>query len=573
MSNVVKFKINGLSSALSNAYARVTDLSRVELFEGETLVSDALGNVELDIGTAGTDGQGVIVYGDNYSTGNELTFKSFTGYGLVESGANTAAYYFDSQGIAPNYRLNTTSVTDGSVQTYHVTQITVAKPRWSANNVRIAFQHGWTGSSGEATPEGVPPTNIIVQAALFDGNTKLADINVSTLSSFTMTPQQVVWSDAIDASLIINAVNPTIRCYSELPVGGTRAGRRSNNNIDTRVYATSSQATALAAMVDGSAMPNGNSGFPNTYAFNAVAMAYDNRTGIRTVLVTGDSIAAGNDNALGNSWITDALNNVAGGYVSYCNFAIHGTKPSNQDTAIKYGTRLSIVDQLKTINGGVLPFDSIISEIGVNDASGTNGPSLQAKMQTYLDFIASEWAGVPIIQTTYTPRVTNNTTYIQTDASVMAAATLTPANADRWFVADWIKTNPTPITNHIDVREAWTGSVSGTEWRVIPYSSTLSASANIGQNFIDVLAEPPLGIVPVLNAGTLSLVESTQIPITAVVDQGGGVWRVSLGKNLTKAHAAGSTIKATMSVDALHPEEGYASDYARDVVIANKSIL
>jgi len=84
MSNVVKFKINGLSSALSNVYTRVTDLSRVELFEGETLVSDSLGNVELDIGTAGSDGQGVIVYGDNFSIGNEATFKSFSGYSVVE---------------------------------------------------------------------------------------------------------------------------------------------------------------------------------------------------------------------------------------------------------------------------------------------------------------------------------------------------------------------------------------------------------------------------------------------------------------------------------------------------------
>lgn len=86
MSNIVKFKINGLSSALNNVYTRVTDLSRVELFEGETLVSDSLGNVELDIGAAGSVGQGVIVYGDNYSTGNESTFKSFCGHSAIEAG-------------------------------------------------------------------------------------------------------------------------------------------------------------------------------------------------------------------------------------------------------------------------------------------------------------------------------------------------------------------------------------------------------------------------------------------------------------------------------------------------------
>lgn len=94
MSNVVKFKINGLSSALNNVYTRVTDLSRVELFEGETLVSDAIGNVELNIGASGSIGQGVIVYGDNYSAGNESIFKSFSGYGLIEAEAPNSVYTF-----------------------------------------------------------------------------------------------------------------------------------------------------------------------------------------------------------------------------------------------------------------------------------------------------------------------------------------------------------------------------------------------------------------------------------------------------------------------------------------------
>lgn len=489
------------------------------------------------------------------------------------AGTDLAAYYFDSQEVAPNNRLNTTAVTSGSVQTYNVTQITIKKPRWDANNVRFAFQHGWTGSSGEAVPEGTPPTSITVKAALFDGTVKLSDISVNSISTFTMNPSDVFWSDPISADLIINASNPVIRCFSQLPIGGTRAGRRSNDNVVTRVYATSNEATALSALLDGSVMPNGNSGFPNNYAFNAVALAFDNRSLIKTVLVTGDSIAAGNDNSFGNSWITDAFNNQDNGYISYCNFAMHGTKPSNQDSILKYGSRLDIISKLTEINGGKLPFDTVISQMGVNNASGSNGPSLQEKMQSWLDFISGQWSNAKLIQTTYTPRVTNNPTYVQTDASIMTSSTLTPTDADRWFVADWIKTNPSPIDDHIDVRSAWTGYDYGTIWRVIPYSSTLNANASIGQNYVDVLSPPLVGYVPVFDSGNASLVETTQIPITEVVDQGGGVWRVSLGKNLTKAHAAGSTIKATMSVDGLHPEEGAASDYARDVVISNKSIL
>lgn len=94
MSNVVKFKINGLSSALNNVYTRVTDLSRNELYSGETLVSDVSGNVTLAIGAAGVDGQGVIVEGDDFNGSNQATFKSFKGYGLVEAEAPNSVYTF-----------------------------------------------------------------------------------------------------------------------------------------------------------------------------------------------------------------------------------------------------------------------------------------------------------------------------------------------------------------------------------------------------------------------------------------------------------------------------------------------
>lgn len=83
MSNVLRFKINGLTQALTNKYVRVIGLDRNVLYEDNTLNSDGNGNVELDIGAVGTTGQGVLVYGDNYITGKEGTFNSFSGYTTI----------------------------------------------------------------------------------------------------------------------------------------------------------------------------------------------------------------------------------------------------------------------------------------------------------------------------------------------------------------------------------------------------------------------------------------------------------------------------------------------------------
>lgn len=83
MANLVKFNMKNVPAALNEMYVRVTDTDRNELFSGVTPVNGE--GIDLDIGSAGSDGQGVIVQGDNYSTGNENTFKSFSGYSTIVS--------------------------------------------------------------------------------------------------------------------------------------------------------------------------------------------------------------------------------------------------------------------------------------------------------------------------------------------------------------------------------------------------------------------------------------------------------------------------------------------------------
>jgi len=83
MANVVKFNMKQVPAALSEMFVRVTDLDRNELFAGVKPISGT--EIELDLGSVGAVGQGVLVQGDNFLKGsNESSFKSFSGYGIVE---------------------------------------------------------------------------------------------------------------------------------------------------------------------------------------------------------------------------------------------------------------------------------------------------------------------------------------------------------------------------------------------------------------------------------------------------------------------------------------------------------
>lgn len=496
----------------------------------------------------------------------------FRGQNLIEPAIDPARYMLASHTIVPNYRLNTADPATTPAQRHHVSALSFVHSIWAASQYRFCWQNSYTNNTGATPAELNPPTAITVRAAIFNGNTKVQDVLFGGLTEATINSGDLLWCDPVDVSGLPSS-NLFIRTYSALPDGGQRPGRRQTTDnaagfSSTAIRCEADQAAALAYLA-GSAITS-NSGFPNSYAFGPVCMAANNWDGRSCVLVVGDSIAAGNDNAIGKSWITDALYSATGGQMSYYNLAIHGTKPSNQTGDSAYGKKAAIIDSLATINSGALPMTHIISEAGVNDAGGTDVSSLQTKVHNWLNYIAGKW-GVPLIQTTYTPRNTNDTANIQTSEAGMIANTQSAANADRWGVAEWIKTNPAPLAGHIDVREAWTGSPTGTVWRLLPWSATLTAAAGVGATSIQVDTAPPVGIVPVLTPGSSATVECTGIPITGVT--GTGPYTLALGKALTKAHSIGATVKATMAADGLHPEEGYASQLAQAVVEAAKPTL
>lgn len=83
MGNKIKFTMKNVPDGLSQINSAVLDTNYNKLWSGIQAVSGA--DVELDIGTAGTVGNGVWVYGDNASVGSESTAKVFGGYSLIEA--------------------------------------------------------------------------------------------------------------------------------------------------------------------------------------------------------------------------------------------------------------------------------------------------------------------------------------------------------------------------------------------------------------------------------------------------------------------------------------------------------
>lgn len=88
MSNVVNIIMDDVPAGLDSMYVRVeedaiTQGVRNVLYSGVKPVSGS--SVQIDIGTAGNVGDGVIVSADNYTSGG-TAFKAVYGYSLIESG-------------------------------------------------------------------------------------------------------------------------------------------------------------------------------------------------------------------------------------------------------------------------------------------------------------------------------------------------------------------------------------------------------------------------------------------------------------------------------------------------------
>tara|TARA_B100001063_G_scaffold227047_1_gene237127 strand:+ start:9543 stop:11096 length:1554 start_codon:yes stop_codon:yes gene_type:complete len=79
MANVIKVDMKNTPAGISEMHVRVEDLSRNILYSGLVPADN-----EINLGSVGSVGQGVLIHADNYISGNERTFMATHGYAIIE---------------------------------------------------------------------------------------------------------------------------------------------------------------------------------------------------------------------------------------------------------------------------------------------------------------------------------------------------------------------------------------------------------------------------------------------------------------------------------------------------------
>lgn len=99
MANFINFDMKEVPDNLNEIFVRVTDTNRNELYSGVKAVNST--EVTVDLADNGSEGDSTLIYGDNYSTGKEDTFMSFSGHALIQFIADPvlfSGYKFQSNG-------------------------------------------------------------------------------------------------------------------------------------------------------------------------------------------------------------------------------------------------------------------------------------------------------------------------------------------------------------------------------------------------------------------------------------------------------------------------------------------
>lgn len=278
------------------------------------------------------------------------------------------------------------------------------------------------------------------------------------------------------------------------------------------------------------------------------------------------------------------------------NFGHHGAQMADfvDLSDGRFGLRYRVLAYIRsTLNGGqVWPFSVIWSQGLRNDFSAMGygstdtAASVTADMQTralaWWTFLAKTFPGVPIVQSTITPR-TADTTTARTSLVGQSGNGLTSQGALQ-TVNDWIMTRPAPLALSVDLRLAYQAPDDGSgvpKWKLTPLSAagggTLAAALAIGTDIssagvrMTAAAAPLLGEYVVFEPGSANIEAGPQI--TSVVNNGDGSFTVkSPYYAIKKAHAAGSIVSTSNSVDGTHPGSAVQQAAAGPVIAAKPSV-
>lgn len=278
------------------------------------------------------------------------------------------------------------------------------------------------------------------------------------------------------------------------------------------------------------------------------------------------------------------------------NFGHHGAQMADfMDLADgRFGLRYALLSHIRTVLNGrqVWPFSAIWSQGLRNDFSSMYYPEgtppdtavadMEARATAWWGFLAKTFPGVPIIQSTITPR-TVDTTSGRTTLSAQTGNGL-GSQSPLQTVNDWIMTRPAPLALAVDFRPAYQAAEDGKgmpKWKQTPLAASgggtltgaLAAGTDISGTGIRVNATvaPRPGEYLVFEPGSPNIEIASQA--VSVVNNGDGSYTVRTPYYAArKAHAAGSMVSTSNSADGTHPGSAAQQAAAAPVIAAKPKI-
>jgi len=342
---------------------------------------------------------------------------------------------------------------------------------------------------------------------------------------------------------------------------------------------TYASSNAAGGQISGSA-PDSNRG----YKPHGVLIPFNGST--PSVLLIGDSITQQNDlrfdarQLVGG--IVKALGDPSGpGSFGVANFGHHGAAMEDlmdvTPGSNRFSLRYAMLAAVRDMNGGRWPFTHIWSQGLRNDFSGMVSAAtpedalvlLKARAQAWWDFLAKTFPGIPIIQSTISARVTNDSATNYTLADGQQPRPATAGIALEAFNAWLVQTTPAPLAMVVDLQDGqrelrsdpnFTGQ--SPVWARLAFvkagggklATALAAGTAVSTIKITASTAPAVGSACYFEPGTSSV--EMRGNISAVTDNGDGTFTLGLAAAITPSvsHAVGSVFMTSPTTDGTHPE-------------------
>lgn len=495
---------------------------------------------------------------------------------LVINAAPASQYMFAATRLVPPTRIGT----PGADQLSRLSRVYFYTPEYALTELRLVYQNTSLDPQGTATPEVDPGNALTIEGSSIEiaGTFYRVTFNGGS-NTVTIPDGGVVVSDALAIAIPamtqcwVRTIDTVASLGLSRPGGIDRTNGTVNPNTEGLEHNASS-ATLLPKIMSGSVgVVNGTGGTNALYCYAPTCIvgkgAYDGRP---VVLIHGDSMMSpANDTAVWADqygcfgWGPRGLyDNTAGAQrLPHSNMALFGSRPSDRSTRApgKYRRTGEMFDAIKAVNGGQVPFTAVLSEHINNDASaGITGTALLSIMQTWWNFMKSEYPAARVIQTAAMPATTdtsgqNRWTTIAGQSFRTTDANWPPVNAasipgSRWWVST---TYIATLQGNVDAVIDQTSYLSGTDygkWKVPAFTAALTSASAANASVLVMDNAPEVGEALVVEPDTANFTGPGAFFVRSVA--GSGPYNVTMFTSSVNAHASGSVVKSASCADGVH---------------------